>query len=100
MALGTPAVSSDLAGFGRYVHDTDPSHDSWGLTVLPRRSRSFQDAAGDLTRCLLDYCRLSRRDRVSLRNEVEKRSWDFDWQRLGVAYHNAHDAALERADAE
>jgi glycogen synthase len=97
MALGVPAVSSDLAGFGRYVHETDPSHDSWGLTVIPRRSRSFQDAAADLTRRVLDYCKLTRRERVGLRNEVEKRSWDFDWQRLGIAYHNAHDAALERA---
>jgi len=100
MALGTPAISSDLAGFGRYVHDTDPTHDSWGLEVLPRRSRGFHDAASDLTQRLLRYCRLSRRDRVGLRNEVEKRSWDFDWQRLGVAYHTAHDMALERSRAE
>lgn len=99
MALGTPAVSSDLAGFGRYVQDTDPDHDAWGLTVLPRRGRGFQDAAAELTQRLLNFCRLSRRDRVSLRNEVERRSWDFDWQRLGVAYHTAHDLALERLSA-
>jgi glycogen(starch) synthase len=100
MALGVPAISSDLAGFGRYVHDTDPSHDSWGLTVLPRRGRRFNEAAADLTQRLLEYCKLNRRDRVALRNEVEKRSWDFDWQRLGVAYHSAHDLALERLRAE
>jgi glycogen(starch) synthase len=100
MALGVPAISSDLAGFGRFVHDTQPGHDSWGLTVLARRNRSFQEAAADLTRHLLDYCRLTRRDRVNIRNEVERRSWEFDWQRLGVAYHAAHDLALERARAD
>lgn len=100
MALGVPAISSDLAGFGRYVHDTQPGHDSWGLTVLPRRGRGYHDAAAELAQHLLAYCRLTRRERVNLRNEVERRSWDFDWQRLGIAYHNAHDMALERARAE
>jgi glycogen(starch) synthase len=98
MALGTPAVSSDLAGFGRYVADTSPDHELWGLSVLPRRGRSYHEAAADLTLYLLNYCRLSRRERVSLRNEVERRSWDFDWSRLGHAYHAAHDLALARLD--
>ncbi len=96
MALGTPAVSSDLAGFGRYVHETYDDHESWGIDVLRRRGRSFDEAAADLCAQLLEYCKKSRRDRVNLRNEVEKRSWLFDWSRLGAAYHRAHDLALER----
>lgn len=96
MALGTPAISSDLAGFGRYVIDTLPDHEQWGVSVLPRRGRSFHDAAADLTQRLLEYCRMTRRERVNLRNEVEKRSWEFDWSRLGHAYHTAHDLALSR----
>jgi glycogen(starch) synthase len=97
MALGTPAISSDLAGFGRYVEETLPDHDQWGLWVLQRRGRTFDEAADDLARRVFEYCTLSRRDRVALRNEVEKRSWDFDWSRLGIAYHRAHDLALERS---
>ncbi len=96
MALGTPAISSDLAGFGRYVTDTLPDHEQWGVSVLPRRGRAFHDAAADLAQRLLEYCRMSRRERVNLRNEVEKRSWEFDWSRLGHAYHTAHDLALSR----
>jgi glycogen(starch) synthase len=96
MALGTPAISSDLAGFGRYVEEMLPDHDQWGVWVQPRRGRSYDDAANDLARRLYEYCQLSRRERVSLRNEVEKRSWEFDWSRLGTAYHQAHDLALER----
>jgi glycogen(starch) synthase len=96
MALGTPAISSDLAGFGRYVEETLPDHDRWGVWVLPRRGRTFDEAADALARQTFEYCMLSRRERVSLRNEVEKRSWEFDWSRLGTAYHRAHDLALER----
>jgi glycogen(starch) synthase len=96
MALGTPAISSDLAGFGRFVDELLPDHDQWGVWVLPRRGRTFNDAAEDLARRIFEYCSLTRRDRVSLRNEVEKRSWEFDWSRLGSAYHRAHDLAFER----
>jgi glycogen(starch) synthase len=94
MALGTPAISSDLAGFGRYVSEAMPDHEQWGVSVLPRRGRSFQEATSDLAERLYRYCLLSRRDRVAMRNEVERRSWEFDWSGLGVAYHDAHDLAL------
>jgi glycogen(starch) synthase len=96
MALGTPAVSSDLAGFGRYVAEMLPDHEQFGLSVLQRRGRSFHEAASDLAQRLFEYCTLSRRDRVAMRNEVERRSWELDWSKLGNAYHRAHDLALDR----
>jgi len=72
-----------------------PDHERWGLTVLRRRGRTFQDAAGDLSRRLLAFCRLDRRGRIQLRNEVANHAWDFDWSNLGLAYHDVHDKALE-----
>ncbi|GMV25240.1 MAG: glycosyl transferase [Phycisphaerae bacterium] len=100
VAMGIPAVTSDLAGFGRYVQEQHPDHDQWGLTVLPRRRRSYWDAAADLCSRLLAFCKLDRRQRIALRNEVDKRSWEFDWSRLAAAYHRAHDLAIERAVKE
>lgn len=99
IALGVPAITSDLAGFGRYVADAMPDHDQWGLQVLRRRGRSFDQAAGDLAAQLLDFCQMDRRGRIAVRNEVERRSWDFDWSRLGQAYHWAHDLAMARSAA-
>lgn len=100
MAAGTPAITSDLAGFGGFVADRHPDHDTWGMTVLKRRGKDFHEAAADLTRWLLAYCRLDRRGRIAMRNAVESKSWDFDWTRLGTAYHRAHDLALERLDRD
>jgi glycogen(starch) synthase len=94
VAMGVPAITSDLAGFGRYVSEAFPDHDDWGLVVLPRRGRSFAEAAGDLTTRLLQFCQLDRRGRIALRNEVESHSRAFDWARLASAYHEAHDGAL------
>lgn len=100
IAMGVPAVTSDLAGFGRFTHENFPDHDAWGMQVLPRRSRSFHDAAGDLAWRLLRFCTMERRDRIALRNQVDRHSWDYDWSKLGVAYHKAHDLALDRFVAE
>jgi glycogen synthase len=99
MALGVPAVTSDLAGFGRYAQEHLYGHEELGLTVLRRRGRTFHDAAADLTRNLVHFCELRRRDRIALRNAVERFSWEFDWTRLAPAYHHAHDMALERLAA-
>ncbi len=115
LAMGVPAVTSDLAGFGRFVEDTHPEMSSGvagmggaggasnssgaarGLMILKRRGRSFGEAAGDLARHLLEVCKMDRRDRITLRNQVERSSWEFDWSVLGTAYDHAHDLALIRA---
>jgi glycogen(starch) synthase len=96
MALGTPAMSSDLAGFGRYVQEMLPDHEEWGLSVLPRRGRAEHEVTRDLADRLFTYVSLARRQRIEMRNQVEKRSWELDWSKLGGAYHQAHDLALER----
>ncbi len=100
IAMGVPSVTSDLAGFGRYVAEHHLGHDEWGLTVLRRRGRPYHETAADLCAKLLDFCRMDRRERIALRNAVDRRSWDFDWAHLGPAYHEAHDVAVERLLAE
>jgi glycogen(starch) synthase len=95
VAMGVPAITSDLTGFGRYVSEVFPDHDRWGLTVLRRRGRTYHDAAADLARRLLAFCRLDRRERIALRNDVLEHAADFDWSHLGEAYHEVHDRALE-----
>ncbi|MFN0011874.1 MAG: glycosyltransferase, partial [Phycisphaerales bacterium] len=97
MAMGVPAVSSDLAGFGSYVAQKYGDHNRPGAWIVHRRGRSFQDAAGELTRYLMEFCRLDRRGRIALRNQVEAQSWEFDWSVLGEAYVRAHDLTLNRA---
>jgi len=100
VALGVPAVTSDLAGFGRYVQEHFPTHDRWGLTVVKRRGRTFHEAAADLAKYIVHFCKLDRRDRINLRNQVERRSWDFDWSKLGRWYTEAHELAITRELAE
>jgi glycogen(starch) synthase len=96
IALGVPAVTSDLSGFGSYLHQLVPDHASKGMYVVPRRHNDFHRAAEELTDRLFRFTSLSRRERVILRNSVESFSEHFDWHNLGQHYNEAHDLALAR----
>ncbi|NNE17280.1 MAG: glycosyltransferase [Myxococcales bacterium] len=96
IALGVPAVTSDLSGFGSYLQQLVPEHASKGMYVVPRRHNDFHRAADELTDRLFQFASLSRRDRIALRNSVESFSEHFDWHNLGRHYTEAYDLALAR----
>jgi glycogen(starch) synthase len=96
IALGVPAVTSDLSGFGSYLEQLVPDHAEKGIYVVPRRHNDFHQAAEALTDMLFRFASLGRRDRITLRNSVESLSECFDWNNLARCYHEAHDLALDR----
>jgi len=99
VALGVPAVTTDLSGFGAYVERHVPDNEEQGILVLNRRTKSFAQSADDLAEFLFRFCQLNRRRRIELRNKVERLSELFDWSNLIKHYHEAHDMALDRVGA-
>jgi glycogen(starch) synthase len=99
MALGVPAVTSDLAGFGTYVLREMETLHTRGMRVIHRRHHSYEDAVQELMQVCLHFAKLSRRERIAMRNEVESASDEFDWSRLARHYAEAHDMALIRSAA-
>jgi glycogen(starch) synthase len=107
IALGVPAVTTDLSGFGAYVE----SHlaekeggrrrsDDAGMLVLKRRQRGFEDTVEALVHYLMQFAQLNRRQRIELRNRVERQGENFDWSVLVRHYDEAHNMALERTGAK
>jgi glycogen(starch) synthase len=99
VALGLPAVTTDLSGFGAYVEHHVPNASHQGICVLNRRTKSFDETTSNLVDYLMNFVQLSRRQRIEMRNRVERLSELFDWSALVVHYHEAHDMALERGGA-
>jgi glycogen(starch) synthase len=95
-ALGLPAVTTDLSGFGAYVERHIANHEEQGLVVLPRRNVEFEQSADQLAAQLYAFSQMARRQRIELRNKVERLSEQFDWSKLVRHYHDAHDLAIER----
>ena len=96
IALGVPAITSDLSGFGSYIMQLMPDHEEKGLYVLRRRNISWDQQANDLADRMFRFAQMSRRDRIALRNNVENFSVHFDWRNLARYYHEAHGLAMDR----
>jgi glycogen(starch) synthase len=95
-ALGLPAISSDLSGFGAYVQSHIPNAAEQGLIVVNRRTQDFNQSCNEMVDHLMNFIQLSRRQRIEQRNKVERLSELFDWSVLGRHYDQAHDLALSR----
>lgn len=105
VALGLPAVTTDLSGFGVYVQRHVPelqgrrTGDFPGVCVLSRRQRSFDEATNSLVDYLLTFLQLTRRQRIEYRNRVERLGELFDWSILAKHYDEAHKLALDRVSS-
>jgi glycogen(starch) synthase len=53
-----------------------------GILVLNRRERGFDDTVDALVHYLLQFTQLNRRQRIELRNHVERQGEHFDWSVL------------------
>ncbi|VDN58486.1 unnamed protein product [Dracunculus medinensis] len=94
--MGIPSVTTNLSGFGCFIqeHVIDPA--SYGIYVLDRRFKDAEGSIWDLAQILYDFCGLSRRQRIIMRNRTERLSELLDWKSLGIFYRNARRLALER----
>jgi glycogen synthase len=99
IALGVPAITSDLSGFGTYLMQEMPDYEARGVGIVKRRTEGFHQAADDLADRMFKFCQLNRRERVNQRNKVESMSEHFDWSNLGRWYRQAYQKALESLGA-
>ncbi len=98
IASGVPSVTSDLSGFGDFLIKNTKDYEKKGMYVVRRHQKSFDEAANQLADIMYRFVKLSRRDRINLRNNAEAASPIFDWENLGKFYDFAHKLALDRND--
>lgn len=92
---GVPSITSNLSGFGDYVLETMPQHDDAGIYVVNRTTQSFDEAAEEMANIMFEFVKLSRKERIQLRNSVENSSEHFDWKNLGEHYDMAYHLAVQ-----
>lgn len=95
--MGIPSVCSNLSGCGAFVQSRVPDHEDRGIFIVDRRDTPTDASIGQLTDILHRFTRLTRRERIALRNRTERLSELFDWANLYASYNQAHEMALERA---
>ncbi len=94
-ALGVPSLTSDLAGFGRFIRGKI-NDKKGGIFILDRFNRPEADIVGDFTNILYNYTKLNHKDRVEQKMRAKELAEFADWKVLIENYINAHNIAIER----
>ncbi len=96
--MGIPAVCTDLSGFGAFMQTNVPDHEENGIFVVKRRHVDTEQSIDQLTRVMIKFTAMNRRQRIQLRNRVERLSQCLDWNELNPAYEEAREMAIQRAN--
>jgi glycogen(starch) synthase len=96
MASGIPSITSDLSGFGSYIQAHFDDCEKMGLYIVNRKNVSYNDSAEQLANIMLRFVKLNRRERISMRNNVEENSTHFDWSNLARNYFQSYEEVLNR----
>lgn len=98
IGFGVPAVTTDRAGFGRWVASQGDGKRT-GVRVLKREGVSFDEASDTLRAALLEFIDLPPDVREELRDASLKTADLTDWSNFMEHYEEAHRLAIEAGAA-
>lgn len=91
-ALGVPSLTTDLAGFGRYVNSKDVDG---GVFVLPRKDVNEEESLNKFVDIMYEYCSFDQLQRVEQKMKAKKVASLADWSELIKNYIKAHNRVFE-----
>jgi glycogen(starch) synthase len=94
---GTPVITSDLSGFGRYMRTIIPSDADHEVKILNRRHQSDEQAIEQLTQTMCDFAETFEKEAYIPRASLPKQVMDtFCWSELQQRFHENYKLALMR----
>jgi glycogen(starch) synthase len=91
-AQGTLAVTTNQAGFGRFINSK-----GGGIYVLKRMNRSWDDIVKDLAEKLYEITKLSKDELAHRRMNAKELSELTDWREFIKNYFLAYELAVKKA---
>ena len=98
IAFGVPAITTDCAGFGRWVA-AHGDRKRTGVRVLKREGVPFDEVSKSLKDAVIEFVDLPPEVRESLRDACVKTAELTDWSNFMDHYEDAHARALEAGAA-
>jgi len=95
-ALGVSSVTTDLAGFGRYINEKSVQSKNPGIFVLKRLGKKDGEVVKELTNSFYYFSNLSKQDRIKNKMEAQRLSSLANWDVLIKNYIEAHNLAVKR----
>ncbi len=95
-ALAVPNVTTDCAGFGRFLLKEPQLTTYQGIYLINRLGKGYDAVVSDLSETLLTFSRLTRQERAENKIQAKKIAAKFDWKILIDNYIKAHNIAVEK----
>ncbi|HII29608.1 hypothetical protein COT48_00950 [Candidatus Woesearchaeota archaeon CG08_land_8_20_14_0_20_47_9] len=98
-ALGVASVTTDLAGFGRFITKALPNYagrKNPGIFVLRRLNVSYDDSVAELTRIMHYFSQLTKEERIENKIEAKRLVSLVGWDSMIRYYIDAHSIAIQK----
>ncbi|MGV8161766.1 MAG: glycogen/starch synthase [Candidatus Nanoarchaeia archaeon] len=95
-ALGVPTVTTDLAGFGRFIKEKTEfmKTETRGVYIMERDGKSKQDSTYQLYEIMKRFSTMDHSERVDNKVRAKELSHLADWRHLVKNYIEAHNLAV------
>lgn len=93
MAHGLPAVTTDLAGFGKFMLSVLQSLEGtaqYAIHIVRREGVPYEHSVKDLSSFLFEFSQLGKRARINAKIKAKELSYLSDWALLMHHYCNAY----------
>ncbi len=97
-AFGVSAITTDLAGYGRWLMNKTDQTKKCGVQVLKRYEKTDEESEEELAKILLDYVLMTKKQRMNLKLDAKRIADMSDWKTLVEHYIEAHNGAMKKAE--
>jgi glycogen(starch) synthase len=94
-ANGALSITTDMAGFGKFLYDNTEEDNRKGIRVLDRKDVSDEEASENLAEMIEDIVSYSKTEITERKHNARKLAQLTSWEKLGENYREAHKMALE-----
>jgi len=95
-ALGVSSITTDLAGFGRYIQKYSEVEKQRGIFVLRRFGIPDDNVIRDLAQVMFKFANLNRNGRVANKMQARKLASLANWEIMAENYIKAHNIAIDK----
>ena len=95
-ANGALALTTDLAGFGRYIKDNTGPEDRKGIRVIEREESTRDEVVESLALAIEDFATYDKTEITERKHNARKLAQMTSWENLGKNYKQAHKMAEKK----
>ena len=92
------SITTDVAGFGKFIKEKSDQRKKPGILVLTTRDRKREEIVDDLADMMYWVTKLPRKERVTKKMEANKLALSADWKEFAKYYIQAHNLAIEKCN--